>query len=158
MTKQYKTDEGMKSTELQDLALFFFKQGGCTAKEAYDHAHSFLSISKNKYGEDIVDVFVNYESVRDSAPEASHGARKYFLYYVDAETGSTSAAVITILGDYVTADKADKALNEYILKNMIPKRLTEDNGKALKIKLVRKVGVKEFCKGVFVEKSIIICD
>lgn len=157
MAKQYKTDEGMKSTELRDLALFFFKQGGCTAKEAYDHAHSFLSISKNKYGEDIVDVFVNYESVIEYAPEASHGVMKYFLYYVDAETGSTSA-VITILGDYVSADKADKALNEYILKNMIPKRLTEDNGKALKIKLVRKAGVKELCKGVFVEKKIIICD
>ena len=157
MAKQYKTDEEMKSTELRDLALLFFKQGGCTAKEAYDHAHSFLSISKNKYGEDIVDVFVNYESVIEYAPEASHGVMKYFLYYVDAETGSTSA-VITILGDYVTADKADKAINEYILKNMIPKRLTEDNGKALKIKLVRKAGVKGLCKGVFVEKNIIICD
>lgn len=157
MAKQYKTDEEMKNIELRDLALFFFKQGGCTAKEAYDHAHSFLSISKNKYGEDIVDVFVNYESVIEYAPEASHGVLKYFLYYVDAETGSTSA-VITILGDYVTSDKADKAVNEYILKNMIPKRLTEDSGKVLKIKMVRDAGVKGFCKGVFVEKSIIICD
>lgn len=157
MAKQHKTDEGMKSAELRDLALFFFKQGGCTAKEAYDHAHSFLSISRNKYGEDIVDVFVNYESVIEYTPEASHGVIKYFLYYVDAETGSTSA-VVTVLGDYVSAEKAGKAVNDYILKNKIPKRLTEDDGKSLKIKLVRDANVKELCKGVFVEKSIIICD
>lgn len=157
MTKKYKTDEGMESAELRDLALFFFKQGGCTAKEAYDHAHSFLSISRNKYGEDIVDVVVNYESVIEYAPESSHEVIKHYLYYVDAEAGSVSA-VITILGDYASSDKADKAVNEYILKSMIPERLTGDNGKALKIKLVRDANVKELCKGDFVEKSVIICD
>lgn len=146
-----------RSTELKDLALFFFKQGGCTANEAYDHAHSFLSISKNKYGQDIIDVVVKYDLVIEHAPESSNGAAKYFLYYVDEETGG-KPAVITLIGDYVTSEKAINAVNDFILENMIPEKLTQDGSKVLKVRLVQDSDVRQLCKGVFVEKSMIICD
>ena len=146
-----------RSVELKDLALFFFKQGDCTAKEAYDHAHSFLSISRNRYGQDIVDVIVKYDLVIEHAPESQNGTAKYFLYYVDAEKGG-KPAVVSLLGDFVTPEKASNAVNDFILKNMIPKNLTQDSSKVLKVRLVRDSDVKKLCGGTFVEKSIIICD
>lgn len=146
-----------RSIELKDLALFFFKQGGCTAKEAYDHAHSFLSISRNKYGQDILDVVVKYDLVIEHTPESQNGTAKYFLYYVDAEKGG-KPAVVSLLGDFVTPEKSINAVNDFILENMIPKNLTQDSSKVLRVRLVRDSEVKKLCGGAFVERSIVICD
>lgn len=48
--------------ELKELALHFFKMGGLSAEEAYEHALSFLNIKKYKDGKDIVELTVKYNT------------------------------------------------------------------------------------------------
>ncbi len=156
MNRVNKTDEGVRSSELRELALYFFKQGDYTAKEAYDHAHSFLSISKNKYGEDIVDVFVKCESVTDYSPELLSKTYKYYLAYEDAVTGF-KFVVLTILGKYLSTERIEWEVNNYIMKNMIPKSLSEDANKVCRVKLVYDPDVKSRCQGVLVKRGNITC-
>lgn len=50
--------------ELKELALHFFKTGGVSAQEAYEHALSFLSIKLDRYGRCIVDMVIKYNNKR----------------------------------------------------------------------------------------------
>lgn len=67
MSKIYKSNERYECEKLQELALHFFKQGNYSAAECYEHALSFLSISKNCNGADIEDFTISYNSKKDGS-------------------------------------------------------------------------------------------
>lgn len=165
MVRDYRTEEEKVSTELRELALLFFKRGGYTAEEAYALALSFLTISKNKFGKDIVEVVVKYTTSVDSEPESPRGAVKYFLKYWGENSNldqSDTTAVLTILSknNYAIEDfsRIETEVNNYILKNLVPESLKEDDSKVVKIVMARDPSVKDSCTGVFVKKDIVVCD
>ena len=136
----------VQSEELKKLALYFFKEKGMTARESYNHASSFLNIKKNIEGKDIVNVEVQFFSVLWRDSESDHDSPKFYLRYFDGNYREESCIKLTILGQELYISEVNKALEDFILKNMIPKRLLNDNSKVLKVKLVEDQSTMEKCK------------
>ena len=139
-----------QSDELRELALFFFKMGGITAEESYEHALSFMNISKNSKGKDIVEVTVKYYVVIESIMESLSKKVKYFMVYSteNLETVNDSKkALLSIISERLTPDLVGREFNKFIFNTLLPKNLTQSEDKVIKLKLVQDIEVKDLCKG-----------
>lgn len=140
----------VQSEELRELALFFFKMGGITAEESYEHALSFMNISKNSKGKDIVEVTVRYYVVIESIMESLSKKVKYFMVYSTEnleDNNDSKKALLCIVSERLTPEIVGKEFNKFIFNTLLPKNLTQNKGIVIKLKLVQDLEVKDLCKG-----------
>lgn len=139
-----------QSDELRELALFFFKKGGITAEESYEHALSFMNISKNSKGKDIVEVTVRYYAVIESIMESLSKKVKYFAVYSTENLeaiNDSKKALLCIVSERLTPEIVGKEFDKFIFNTLLPKNLTQNNDIVIKLKLVQDLEVKDLCKG-----------
>lgn len=147
-----------QSEELRELALFFFKKGGITAKESYEHALSFMNISKNSKGKDIVEVTVRYYVVVEHVMESLNRKVKYFMVYPTESQkvyNNSNKAVLSIVGEVLTPEIVGKEFDKFIFNTLLPKNLTQNNDIVIKLKLVQDLEVKDLCKGAKVFEVVL---
>ena len=140
----------VQSGELRELALFFFKKGGITAEESYEHALSFMNVSKNSKGKDIVEVTVRYYVVVEHVMESLNRKVKYFMVYPTENQkvyNDSNKALLSIVGEVLTPEIVGKEFDKFIFNTLLPKNLTQNNDIVIKLKLVQDLEVKDLCKG-----------
>lgn len=140
----------VQSEKLQELALFFFKRGGVTAEESYEHALSFMNISKNSKGKDIVEVTVRYYVVIEHNMDSLGKKVKYFMIYSTENQkvdNVSNKALLSIVSERLTPELVGREFNKFIFNTLLPKNLTQSDDKVVKLKLVQDLEVKDLCKG-----------
>lgn len=148
----------VQSEELRELALFFFKMGGITAEESYEHALSFMNISKNSKGKDIVEVTVRYYVVVEHVMESLNRKVKYFMVYPTENQkvyNDSNKALLSIVGEVLTPEVVSKEFDKFIFNTLLPKNLTQNNDIVIKLKLVQDLEVKDLCKGAKVFEVVL---
>lgn len=140
----------VQSEKLQELALFFFKKGGVTAEESYEHALSFMNISKNSKGKDIVEVTVRYYAVIENIMESLSKKVKYLAVYSTENMeviNDSKKALLCIVSERLTPEIVGREFDKFIFNTLLPKNLTQNNDIVIKLKLVQDLEVKDLCKG-----------